>query len=131
MRRYPHANKLRCRRFSLTPCLVPFVLGTPEIANAHNTNLFEKTYRFQKMRRYPQVLYYCPILPINNEQSLSCHPVNLLSVGFFHYLINFTVFLLALLNFVQGGSKQGRRTFGVSYEDCYAREISRFVCNIY
>ena len=31
----------------------------------------------------------------------------------------------------QGGSKHGRRTSGISYEDYYAREISRFVCNIY
>ena len=30
----------------------------------------------------------------------------------------------------QGGSKHGRPTFGVPYEDCYAGEISRFVCNI-
>ena len=30
----------------------------------------------------------------------------------------------------QVGSKQRRRTFGISPEDCYAREISRFVCNI-
>ena len=29
----------------------------------------------------------------------------------------------------QGGSKNGRRTFGIFWEDCYAREISRFVCN--
>ena len=29
----------------------------------------------------------------------------------------------------QGGSKHGRRTFGISCEDCYAGEISRFVCN--
>ena len=32
--------------------------------------------------------------------------------------------------FSNGGSKHERRTFGVFYEDCYAREISRFVCNI-
>ena len=31
---------------------------------------------------------------------------------------------------IQGGSKQGRHTVGISYEDCYIREISRFVCNI-
>ena len=30
----------------------------------------------------------------------------------------------------QGGSKDGWRTFGISFEDCYAREISRFVRNI-
>ena len=30
----------------------------------------------------------------------------------------------------KGESKHWRLTFGVSYEDCYAREISRFVCNI-
>ena len=29
----------------------------------------------------------------------------------------------------QGRSKHGRRSFGNSCEDCYAREISRFVCN--
>ena len=27
-------------------------------------------------------------------------------------------------------SKHGRRTFGIFYEDCYARDILRFVCNI-
>ena len=31
--------------------------------------------------------------------------------------------------FQQSGSKHGRRTFGISCKDCYAREISRFVCN--
>ena len=30
----------------------------------------------------------------------------------------------------QGGSKHGRRTFGIFCEDCYARDILRFVCNI-
>ena len=30
----------------------------------------------------------------------------------------------------QGGSKHGRRTFGIFYEDCYARDILRSVCNI-
>ena len=29
----------------------------------------------------------------------------------------------------QGGSKNGQRTFGIFWEDCYAREISCFVCN--
>ena len=32
--------------------------------------------------------------------------------------------------FDQGGSKHGRLTFGISYGDCYAQEISRFICNI-
>ena len=31
----------------------------------------------------------------------------------------------------QGGSKHGRGTFEISYADCYAREISRFVCHNY
>ena len=30
----------------------------------------------------------------------------------------------------QGGSKHGRCTFEISYEDGYAQEISRSVCNI-
>ena len=38
--------------------------------------------------------------------------------------------LLDICWFLQGGSKHGRYTFGISYEDYYAREISRFVCNI-
>ena len=29
----------------------------------------------------------------------------------------------------QGGSKNGRRTLKILWEDWYAREISRFVCN--
>ena len=29
-----------------------------------------------------------------------------------------------------GGSKHGRLTFGIFYEDCYVRDIPRFVCNI-
>ena len=52
---------------------------------------------------------------------------------------NFFVYVLMIMEFrtdvelyvsYQGGSKHGRHTFGISYEDCYAREISRFVCNI-
>ena len=31
--------------------------------------------------------------------------------------------------FNQGGSKNGRRTLKIFWEDWYAREISRFVCN--
>ena len=30
----------------------------------------------------------------------------------------------------QGGSKHGRYTFGIFYEDCYAQDIQHFVCRI-
>ena len=35
-----------------------------------------------------------------------------------------------MLSIHQGGSKHGRRTFGISYADCYAWQIARFICNI-
>ena len=32
--------------------------------------------------------------------------------------------------FTEGGSKHGECTFGILYEDCYAWDIPRFICNI-
>ena len=42
------------------------------------------------------------------------------------YLLSFH----AELSVSSGRIKTRAGTFGISYEDCYAREISHFVCNI-
>ena len=49
----------------------------------------------------------------------------------FSALTSFTFLLYYRLgNVCQGRSKQGRLTLGISYEDCYAQEISHIVCKI-